>query len=312
LAANCDLVTPATQEIIVASGRVTQLNIHIQCTDSLQLTYLLGEGVGASGSLALARQFWIADLSGRNATKLTTDTALYETPAWSPDGSRMAFGSNRGGRSGIWLLDAAGDVAALNTGLPEDFGPRWSPDGRRIVFFSRIDGMTQLFSINADGTELRGITSGSPGDYDPDWSPDGTKIVFASKRGDSPGIWVVNVDGTAPIRLTSNSRGDSNPVWSPDGATIAFTRVGSRNRYSIYTMKADGSAPAGLATFILIPSLAHPAWSPNGRKIAVTGRLCKQADNCQGVIQFGGIDGTGYTPITIPGVIGDVAWRQRR
>jgi Tol biopolymer transport system component len=304
----CDVVTLLPQRLLVENGRVTKLSIDIQCTDSLQLTYLLGEGFDADDSLPLARQFWMMDLTGRNATKLTTDSASHETPAWSPDGSRMAFGSNRGGRAGIWVMEATGEAVTLNTGLRENFGPRWSPDGKRLVFFSPIEGMTQLFSVNADGTDLRAITTGSPGDYDPDWSPDGKKIVFASKREDMLGIWVVNADGTDPIRLTS--RVDSKPVWSPDGATIAFSRADSRNRYMLYTMKADGSAlslPLAALTYSV-----HPAWSPNGRKIAFSTTPCPTKATCYEFIQFVGIDGTGYTHMTVPGISGEVAWRQRR
>ena len=306
VAPNCDLVTPAPQKFVVAKDGVTKLSIHLQCTNSLQLTYSIGRGSAAADSPSLARQFWIMDLTGRNATKLTTDAASHEAPTWSPDGSRMAFASDRGGRAGIWVMEANGEAVTLNTGLREDFGPRWSPDGNRLVFFSPIEGMTQLFSVNADGTQVRAITTGSPGDFDPDWSPDGKKIAFASKRDDIPGIWVINADGTDPIRLTS--RDDSKPVWSPDGATIAFSRVDWwGNQYGLYTMNADGSDPVGRGR-LTYP--VHPAWSPNGRKIAFSTTPCPR-DTCYEFIQFVSLDGTGYTPITIPGVSGDVAWRQR-
>jgi Tol biopolymer transport system component len=302
LAPNCDLVTALPKNLLGTSG-VTKLSISIQCGDPSQLTYVLGEGDANSLSIG---QFWMIDVTGRNATRLTTDNASHETPAWSPDGSRLAFVSNRGGRAGIWIMEENGDVVALNAGLQESFGPRWSPDGHRLVFFSPVEGMTQLFSVKADGTDLRAITSGPPGDYDPDWSPDGKKIVFASTRDGIPGIWIVNTDGTAPVRLTS--RRDTNPTWSPDGSTIAFSRF-EFSRYNLYTMTAHGSAPT---SFNIGAISARPAWSSNGRKIAFTTSLCMQADACQAYIQFVGIDGTSYTSITLPGFSGDVAWRQRR
>jgi Tol biopolymer transport system component len=306
LAPNCDVLTAPPQKIIVLSGRVIDVNIHIQCTDSLQLTFVLGKGIDVGDSLVLGRQFWIMGFNGRHATMLTTDAASHEAPTWSPDGSRLAFGSNRGGRAGIWIMEANGEAVTLNTGLREDFGPRWSPDGNRLVFFSPIEGMTQLFSVNADGTDVRAITTGSPGDFDPDWSPDGKKIAFASKRDDIPGIWIINADGTDPIRLTS-SRADSKPVWSPDGATIAFSRFDYTHRNVLYTMNADGSAPVARAG-LTYP--VHPAWSPNGRKIAFSTTPCIR-DTCSEIIQFVSLDGTGYSPITMKGISGDVAWRQR-
>jgi Tol biopolymer transport system component len=309
LAPNCDPGTGVPQKIVVANGRVTKLNIDIQCTSSLQLTYRVGPRFAADDSLSIAGQFWIMDLNGRNFTRLTTDTASHESPTWSPDGSRMAFESNRGGRAGIWILEANGTTVPVNTGLAAEFGPRWSPDAKRLVFSSPIAGMMQLFSINADGTDRRIITNGSPGDYDPDWSPDGKKIAFASKRGDIEGIWIINADGTNPIRLTSGL--DSKPVWSPDGATIAFSRADTRNRYTLSTMKSDGSAQPVTLAVLTYP--VHPAWSPNGRKIAFSTTPCPTKNACYEFIQFVGIDGTEYTEMTVPGNLsGDVAWRQRR
>jgi len=305
VAPNCDLVTSAPQQFVVA--KATKLSIDIECTESLQLTYSLSAGYKADDSVSLTGQLWTIDLTGRNATRLTTDRASHETPVWSPDGSRLAFVSNRSGHAGIWIMEGgAGEAIPLNTGLGENFGPRWSPDGQRLVFFSPVEGMTQLFSVKADGTDLRAITTGSPGDYDPDWSPDGRKIVFASKRDNMPGIWIVNADGTAPIRITDKS--DSNPRWSPDGVTIAFSRLDGINHYWLYTMNTDGSA----LTFR--GGLAYPArssWSPNGRKLAFASDPCAR-DTCYQFIQFVGLDGTGYPSIGIPGVTGDVAWRQRR
>jgi Tol biopolymer transport system component len=310
LAANCDLVSPARQKVTVASGSASKVAIEVRCTNSLQLTYLLDDGVNGDNSTANTPQFWIIGLNGGSATRLTNDTASHTNPAWSFDGSMLAFVSNRGGRSGIWVLDSTGIAVTLTTGFANDFGPRWSPDGQSLVFFSPVEGKTQLFRINIDGTHLRSITAGSPGDYDPDWSPDGSRIAFASKREDIAGIWVVNADGTAPIRLTSSTTLDTNPVWSPDGAMIAFSRVTSRNQYELWTMNSDGSDMhlRSIAAFF-----APPAWSPTGRKFAYRRLACITPDsNCQGVIQIVGVDGTGYTPITVAGTSGDIAWRQRR
>jgi Periplasmic component of the Tol biopolymer transport system len=146
VAPNCDPVTQLPPQLVIENARVARLSIHIQCTDSLQLTYRVGPSSSGGDSLSVTGQVWMVDLTGKNVSRVTTDSRSHETPAWSPDGSRLAFVSDREGGATIWIMEPTGDVSPVNTGLQQNFGPQWSPDGQRLVFFSPVDGITQLFT----------------------------------------------------------------------------------------------------------------------------------------------------------------------
>ena len=100
---------------------------------------------------------------------------LQDSPAWSPDGRRIAFPS-----SGIRVVNA--DGSGLRRLTREGRGtPAWSPDGRRIAFVSRRDGNLEIYVMNADGSGQRRLTRNAVRDSDPVWSPDGRKVAFVSK-----------------------------------------------------------------------------------------------------------------------------------
>jgi TolB protein len=306
LPAHCDIASPDTRSVNVQAGSVTKLTLEIRCDGSQQLTFEMGGGWDDDSP---PREFWTVNLDGRNSGPLTTDGAWHERPAWSPDGSTLAFGSDRGGAFAIWTLDPERGTVRLTDGSAEDFGPRWAPDGKQLVFFTRVDGNFEIFTMKSDGSDRRRLTTGTPGDYNPDWSPDGNSITFSSKRDGVWGIWVLKLDGTGLTRLTSNADGDYDPRWSPDGSTIMFQRITTAGS-GIYTMKPDGSALTRIGSDFTITGSA--VWSPDGRKIAFTGRGCDSIGCQQGGIQVLGIDGTQHRPVLVADVVGEVAWRARR
>ncbi len=197
-------------------------------------------------------------------------------PAWSPDGTKIAFHSNSSPRSPqIYVVDAHG---RNRTNLAYGDQPSWSPDGTKIAYSTG-----QIYIINADGSNPTNLTSNSPRDDQPSWSPDGMKIAFTSYRDGNGEIYVMNADGKNQTNLTRNTARDDQPSWSPDGARIAFVSDRSGNR-EIHVMNADGSNQTDLISSPAIskyptwsvngttiyPPVAenYPAWSPNGTKIA--------------------------------------------
>lgn len=193
-----------------------------------------------------------------------------EAPAFSPDGSRVAFHSPRaGGLPDIYVADADGaNLARLTTSPAADGFPAWSPDGARIAFASERDGNWEIYVMNADGSGQTNL-SRNPGatDTQPAWSPDGGWIAFRSTVfGRDDEIFTMRPDGSeAANRSRSPRSNEAAPAWAPDGSLIAFetNRDGDRE---IYAMRADGSAQTNLTRH---PADDYaPAWAPTGSLIA--------------------------------------------
>jgi Tol biopolymer transport system component len=115
--------------------------------------------------------------------------------------------------------DGSGKAQRLTTDPADDYNPSWSPDGTQIAFHShRYLGVGRIFVMNADGTNVRRLTSP---EFD-DWSPDGTQILFNSSRNGNRDIWLMDSDGSQMLNLTKRPSDDWWPASSPDGSKIVF------------------------------------------------------------------------------------------
>jgi len=225
-------------------------------------------------------QIFAVHADGTALRPLTDCTAQDEGPAWSPDGTRIAFWSNRGGGFNIWVMNADGTGMTRVTSGRDDSAPAWSPDGTEIAFAGAPDmGRGEdIFVVRADGTGLTRLTDDPAYEENPAWSPDGTLIAFArSENADFAwDVWVMNADGTAQRRLTDWEGWDDDPVWSPDGSQITFAsdrgftpqqrRENERNGAvalgAVYVMNVDGSGIRRLTSDQF--DVAYPAsWSPS-------------------------------------------------
>jgi Tol biopolymer transport system component len=239
---------------------------------------------GSGASLA-SEEIYLAEADGSGVTRLTRNEAADFDPTWSPDGSRIAFRSQRDGNDEIYVLDVDdGDPRNITREEAVDWGPDWSPDGRWIAFNSGRDGGRDLhgFLTDPEGREVRPL-----GDLFfeyPAWSPDGTRIAFMHQTFNEPGgnydIFVMNADGTGVRRLTSSPADDGWPAWSADGSMIAFSSIRDDCRFddrqgckdtgdigefhTLYVMNADGSEERRVTEVFGQFSV----WSPDGRYIA--------------------------------------------
>ena len=141
-------------------------------------------------------------------------------PAWSPDGERLAFASNRDGDYEIYVLHLeTGDLLQLTDDDGADSHPTWSPDGGRIAFHSNRAGTWEIFVMNADGSAPVQLTNPPVSKSSPAWSPDGAFIAYHGASDDTGrrnfDIYVMNADGTDIRRLTTNPLHDVDPAWSP-------------------------------------------------------------------------------------------------
>jgi len=164
-------------------------------------------------------------------------------PAWSPDGTKLAFTSEINENYDIFLITlSSGSVRRLTENSNDNWDPSWSPDGQKMCFVSTRDGNCEIYIMNSDGTNQKRLTEDSEFDGLPAWSPDGTVIAF-TKWGYAEGIsdiFVMDINGNNLKKLTYSDSWNVHPAWSPDGTKIAFTsnRDGS---WEIYVMNSDGS-----------------------------------------------------------------------
>jgi Tol biopolymer transport system component len=162
---------------------------------------------------------WTLGLTARGAANLTGDTSLDNwSPAWSPDGARIAFASTRdGGTLSLWTMGPDGsDLRRVTTGHGEY--PDWSPDGRRIVYAAPAgSGRYDLWIVSGVGGPPTRITSAAGTDFAPAWSPDGRWIAYQTEAGDRWELWLVRPDGTDAHAVGPPGEDGVWPAWTPGG-----------------------------------------------------------------------------------------------
>jgi TolB protein len=208
--------------------------------DEERIAYVAG---GADGS-HLTR-VWVADAALEKPVVLPSRARRFSSegcmvPAWSPDGTRLAYTENQGQRFEIYVLGLDGEKGqCLTPGKGKHARPQWSPDGERILFDSDRDGDWDIYAMKADGSEVVQLSDDPGEDVYASWSPAGEHILFTSDRDTVSQLYVMRSDG-ANVRRISRSAGRAwNASWSPDGRHIAF--VSDRDGLkSIWVMTSDG------------------------------------------------------------------------
>ncbi len=153
--------------------------------------------------------------TGAKFARLTQSPGIDVSPTFSPDGSQVAFASERSGGVQIYAMPSQGGSAQRVTFQgSHNTDPAWSPRGGRIAYVSR-DGVFDLFTTGVDGTGTLRLTQHQGDNEDPDWSPNGRYISFSSSRTGSPQIWITSADGTHQVQITQGGGGYTNPAWSP-------------------------------------------------------------------------------------------------
>ena len=183
---------------------------------------------------------YVINSDGSGETNLTNGVGPNNVVLdWSPDGSRILFYSNRGGNTDLWVVrpDGSDPQQLTSTAAYEEVSASWSPDGKLIAYERASD----IWLMDADGSDQRPLLARPEDDGDPAWSPDGTKIAFTSYQSGVANVWIMNADGSQPYSLTNSVSWESyTPAWAPDGSKIAYTsnRDGDSD---IWMMNADGT-----------------------------------------------------------------------
>ena len=214
-------------------------------------------------------EIWVVEGRGR-ARLLIGDRCWNDEPAWSPDGRRIAFVSDRSQQGmNIWVLDLVSRELQQLTFLDHrDASPAWDPAGERLVFVSNRAGHYNLWFVTLDRSSLEPLTIGKAHDYAPAWSPDGATIAFSSTRSGQDEIWILDVSTHHVHRLTDGPGRKVGPAWSPNGQWLAYIRIHADERRDVWLISRTGRISRRLLSDLNY--VQRVVWSPDGRSLLVS------------------------------------------
>jgi TolB protein len=244
----------------------------------------------------------VADADGENARVMVESPEPLMSPAWSPDGRKIAYVSFEARRSEIYVQDLRSGTRRRVSARPGVNGaPAWSPDGGRLaVSLSKADGNLDIYTLDLDSQVLTRLTSGPAIDTEPAWSADGLQVFFTSDATGGPQVYRVPAAGGQPARVTFEGRYNARPRVSPDGQTLAVVH-NDRGNYRIATVDLARPAVQVLSDGRLDES---PSFAPNGELLIYAAR-----EGGRGTLATVSSNGRIKARISVPG--GDVrepAW----
>jgi TolB protein len=206
----------------------------------------------------------VDDADGQNPRTALRSSEPIISPAWSPDGTRLAYVSFQAKKPIIYVHSlATGTQTVVANFKGSNSAPAWSPDGKRLAVVLTKDGSSQIYTINADGSGLTRVAGSTTIDTEPQFSPDGQYLYFTSDRGGSPQIYRVAATGGTAERVTFEGSYNVSPRLSPDGKMLAYvSRNGGRFQVTVMDL-------ASRQIQILTDSSRDesPSFAPNSRTI---------------------------------------------
>jgi TolB protein len=207
---------------------------------------------------------WVADADGENAQAALSSPEPIISPAWSPNGSQLAYVSFESRKPVIYAHDVVtGKRRLLANFRGSNSAPAWSPDGRQVVATLSRDGGSQLYAMDANGGEPRRLTQSSSIDTEPVFAPDGKSIYFVSDRGGAPQIYRMPASGGNAERVTFNGSYNISPALSPDGKFLAYvSRISGGFKLQVLELATNAVTQLTDTT-----ADESPSFAPNSRLI---------------------------------------------
>ena len=206
----------------------------------------------------------VADADGFNPRVIRRSMRPLMSPAWSPDGRRIAYVSFEGNRSAIYIQDVAtGEREKVSERAGINGAPAWSPDGRRLALTLSESGDPEIHVLELASRRLTRLTFDRGIDTEPSWTPDGRAIVFTSDRSGAPQLYQVPVSGGRATRLSFDGSYNAAPEVSPRGDKVVMVRgQGNQFRLAVQDLKT------GYSRVLTRGGLDEsPSFAPNGRMI---------------------------------------------
>ncbi|MGR9086902.1 MAG: Tol-Pal system beta propeller repeat protein TolB [Gammaproteobacteria bacterium] len=225
-----------------------------------RIAYITSSGQGGQRT----HRLHIADADGFNPQTIATSTEPLMSPAWSPDGRKMAYVSFERKTAAIYIQTLATGQREKIAEFPGINGaPAWSPDGTRLALTLSKDGSPDIYVLNLATRSLTRLTRSYAIDTEPSWSPDGRNIVFTSDRGGKPQLYLLPSQGGSEKRLTFSGDYNARASFSPDGKYIAMVH-GNGGDYRIAVMEL---ANRSINVLTSGPTDESPSFAPNSNMI---------------------------------------------
>jgi TolB protein len=205
----------------------------------------------------------VADADGYGSQFILAHREPIISPAWSPDGSRIAYVSFEQRKSIVFLHEMNGKRSILANFEGSNSAPAWAPGGERLAVVLSKDGVAQIYALSVEGGEPQRLSFSNAIDTEPSFSPDGRTLLFTSDRGGTPQIYRMPAAGGNAERVTFEGTYNVTPRYSPDGKSFAFIQR-SQGRYGLAIMDLAARQAQILTDGQLDGS---PTFAPNGRLV---------------------------------------------